>query len=118
VILPVAVAIDDSNLRLWLERHALLFLAARDPARNVAILDGLIVALCVLSVTAMLSAGMLGGFYPPYMIWGKTVSDWRWRRCSSMCAPAARRYRSSCAQRNLQPSESRTACSGCRIIGI
>ena len=39
----------------------MLFLAARDPARNVAILDGLIVGLCVLSVTAALSAGMLGG---------------------------------------------------------
>jgi hypothetical protein len=52
---------------------ALLFLAARDPARNVAILDGLIVGLCVLSVTAMLSARMLSGFYPAYMIWGKAL---------------------------------------------
>src|SRR6266851_4950262 len=52
---------------------AMLFLAARDPARNVAILDGLIVGLCVLSVTAVLSARMLGGFYPAYMIWGKAV---------------------------------------------
>jgi hypothetical protein len=51
----------------------LLFLAARDPARNVAILDGLIVGLCVLGVTAVLSARMLGGLYPPYMIWGKAV---------------------------------------------
>jgi hypothetical protein len=52
---------------------AMLFLAARDPARNVAILDGLIVGLCVLSVTAVLSSRMLGGFYPAYMIWGKVV---------------------------------------------
>jgi hypothetical protein len=52
---------------------AMLFLAARDPARNVAILDGLIVGLCVLSVTAMLSAKMLDGIYPAYLIWGKAV---------------------------------------------
>ena len=52
---------------------AMLFLAARDPARNVAILDGLIVGLCVLSVTAALSAGMLGGIYPAYLIWGKAA---------------------------------------------
>jgi len=52
---------------------AMLFLAARDPARNVAILDGLIVGLCVLSVTAALSAGMLSGIYPAYLIWGKAA---------------------------------------------
>jgi hypothetical protein len=52
---------------------AMLFLAARDPARSVAILDGLMVGLCVLSVTAMLSAKMLAGMYPAYMIWGKAV---------------------------------------------
>ena len=60
-------------LMLILTISALLFLAARDPARNVAILDGLIVGLCVLSVTAVLSARMLGGFYPAYMIWGKAA---------------------------------------------
>jgi len=43
------------------------------PARNVAILDGLIVGLCVLSVTAVLSARMLGGIYPAYLIWGKAA---------------------------------------------
>src|SRR5437867_6956349 len=60
-------------LILILTISAMLFLAARDPARNVAILDGLIVGLCVLSVTAVLSARMLSGFYPAYMIWGKAV---------------------------------------------
>src|SRR5713226_8435598 len=33
----------------------LLFLAARDPARNVAILDALIVGLCILAITPLLS---------------------------------------------------------------
>ncbi len=51
----------------------MLFLAARDPARNVAILDGLIVGLCVLSVAAALFAGMLGGIYPACLIWGKAA---------------------------------------------
>jgi len=31
------------------------------------------VGLCVLSVTAVLSARMLGSFYPAYMIWGKAA---------------------------------------------
>ena len=52
---------------------ALLFFAARDPARNVAILDGLIVGLCILSVTALLTAKMLIGMYPAYLVWGKAV---------------------------------------------
>ena len=51
----------------------MLFLAARDPARNVAIFDGLIVGLCVLSITALLSVKMLEGIYPAYLIWGKAV---------------------------------------------
>jgi hypothetical protein len=33
----------------------MLFFAARDPERNVAIIDGLIVGLCVLSVTPLIS---------------------------------------------------------------
>src|SRR5260370_42425675 len=44
----------------------LLFLAARDPARNVAILDALIVGLCILSITPLLSLKLLAGIYPPY----------------------------------------------------
>jgi hypothetical protein len=48
----------------------MLFLAARDPARNVAILDALIVGLCILSITPLLSLKMLdfGSLYPPYLI--------------------------------------------------
>jgi len=52
---------------------AMLFFAARDPARNVAIIDAFIVGLCVLSVTALLSARLLDGLYPSYLIWGKAV---------------------------------------------
>ncbi len=52
---------------------AMLFFAARDPARNVAIIDAFIVGLCVLSVTAVLSARLLDGLYPSYLIWGKAV---------------------------------------------
>jgi len=53
----------------------LLFLAARDPVRNVAILDALIVGLCVLAITPLLSLKMLdlGSLYPPYLIWGRSL---------------------------------------------
>ena len=52
---------------------AMLFFAARDPARNVAIIDAFILGLCVLSMTALLSARQLAGLYPTYLIWGKAV---------------------------------------------
>ena len=51
----------------------LLFLAARDPARNVAILDTLIVGLCILSITPLLSLKLLSGIYPAYFIWGRSL---------------------------------------------
>jgi hypothetical protein len=53
----------------------LLFLAARDPARNVAILDALIAGLCILSITPLLSLKMLdiGSLYPGYLIWGRAL---------------------------------------------
>jgi len=53
----------------------MLFLAARDPARNVAILDALIVGLCILAITPLLSLKMLdiGKLYPAYLIWGRAL---------------------------------------------
>jgi hypothetical protein len=53
----------------------MLFLAARDPARNVAILDALIVGLCILTITPLLSLKMLdiGKLYPAYLIWGRAL---------------------------------------------
>ena len=53
----------------------MLWLAARDPARNVAILDGLAVGLCILAVTPLLSLKRLdlAKLYPPYMIWGRSL---------------------------------------------
>ncbi len=53
----------------------MLFLAARDPARNVAILDALIVGLCILAITPLLWLKMLdfGRLYPPYLIWGRAL---------------------------------------------
>jgi hypothetical protein len=51
----------------------MLFLAARDPARNVAILDAFIVGLCILSITPLLSLKLLAGLYPPYLIWGRSL---------------------------------------------
>jgi hypothetical protein len=53
----------------------MLFFAARDPVRNVAILDALIVGLCILAITPLLSLKMLdlGSLYPPYLIWGRSL---------------------------------------------
>ena len=53
----------------------MLFLAARDPARNLPILDALIVGLCVLAITPLLSLKMLdiGKLYPAYFIWGRAL---------------------------------------------
>lgn len=54
---------------------AMLFLAARNPERNVAIVDALIAGLCILSVTPLLSLWMtdIRGIYLAYLIWGQSV---------------------------------------------
>ena len=53
----------------------LLFFASRDPVRNVAIVDALIVGLCVLVVTPLLSLYTLDlrGLFPGYLIWGRSA---------------------------------------------
>ncbi len=58
---------------MMLMLSVMLFLAARDPARNVAILDALIVGLCILSITPLLSLKLLSGIYPAYFIWGRAL---------------------------------------------
>ena len=55
---------------------SVLFLfAARDPVRNVAILDALIVGLSVLACTILLSVYTLDiqQLYPGHLIWGRAV---------------------------------------------
>jgi hypothetical protein len=53
----------------------LLWFTARDPVRNVAILDALIAGLCILAVTPLLSLWMtdIRAIYPAYFIWGRSV---------------------------------------------
>ncbi len=53
----------------------MLYFAWRDPVRNVAIVNGLIGGLCVLAVTPLISLYTLdlGGLYPGYAIWGRSV---------------------------------------------
>ena len=53
----------------------LLWLAARDPVRNVAVIDALIVGLCILSVTPLISLRTLPvrELYPGYLVWGRSV---------------------------------------------
>ena len=53
----------------------MLFFAYRDPVRNVAIIDSLIVGLCVLALTPLLSMYTpdIRRLYPGYLIWGRSL---------------------------------------------
>jgi len=53
----------------------LFFFASRDPVRNVAIVNGLIVGLCILAITPLLSLYTLDvrRLYPGYLIWGRSL---------------------------------------------
>jgi hypothetical protein len=52
-----------------------LWLAARDPVKNLAIVDGFIVGLCVLAVTPLISLWMtdIRSLYPAYLLWGRSI---------------------------------------------
>ena len=52
----------------------LLWLASRNPLRNVAIVDGLVVGLCILAATPLLSLWMtdIRSIYPAYFLWGRS----------------------------------------------
>jgi len=54
---------------------AILFRAARDPERNVAVVDGLIVGLVILSVTPLLSLQTVDirRVYPGHLVWARSV---------------------------------------------
>jgi len=53
----------------------LLWLASRNPVRNVAIVDALIAGLCILAVTPLLSLWMtdIRSIYPAYFLWGRSA---------------------------------------------
>jgi hypothetical protein len=53
----------------------LLWLASRNPVRNAAIVDALIVGLCILAVTPLLSLWMtdIRSMYPAYLLWGRSA---------------------------------------------
>ncbi len=60
---------------LMLMLSVMLFLASRDPVRNVAIVNAVIVGLCVLAVTPLLSLYTLDirQLYPGWLIWGRSL---------------------------------------------
>src|SRR5437899_5719898 len=53
----------------------MLFLAARDPERNVAIIDGMTLGLCILAITPLVSLYTLDirRLYPGYLIWVRSL---------------------------------------------
>jgi hypothetical protein len=53
----------------------MLYFAARNPARNLAVIDALIVGLCILAITPLLSLYTLDlrRLYPSYMIWNRSL---------------------------------------------
>ena len=60
---------------LALMLSVMLFLAARDPERNVAIIDAVSVGLCILAITPLISLYTLdvGRLYPAYLVWGRSL---------------------------------------------
>jgi hypothetical protein len=60
---------------LALMLSVLLFFASRDPVRNVAIVNALIVGLCILAITPLLSLYTLDirRLYPGYLLWGRSL---------------------------------------------
>jgi len=53
----------------------LLWLASHDPLRNVAIVEALIVGLCILALTPLLSLWTtdIRSMYPAYLLWGRSA---------------------------------------------
>jgi hypothetical protein len=53
----------------------LFWFAARDPVRNVAILDAVIAGLCILAITPLISLWMtdIRSIYPAYLVCGRSV---------------------------------------------
>jgi Na+-driven multidrug efflux pump len=60
---------------LTLMVSVMLFLASRDPERNVAIIDAVSVGLCILAVTPLVSlyTSDLGRLYAGHLIWGRSI---------------------------------------------
>ncbi len=53
----------------------MLYFAFRDPVRNVAVLYGIVLGLCIAAVTSVISLSTLdaGRLYPPYSIWAHSL---------------------------------------------
>ena len=53
----------------------MLFFASRDPVRNAAVVDAVIIGLCVLALTPLLSLYTLDirKVYPGYLVWGRSL---------------------------------------------
>ena len=53
----------------------MLFFASRDPERNVAVINSLMVGLCILAITPLISLYTLdvSRLYPAYAVWGRSL---------------------------------------------
>ena len=71
--LLLAVVKEMGGLLLMLS--TMLFLAARDPMRNVAIVHAVAVGLCILAVTPIISLYTtdVRSLYPGYLIWARSL---------------------------------------------
>ena len=60
---------------LLLMLSTMLFLAARDPVRNIAIVDAVAIGLCILAVTPIISLYTtdVRSLYPGYLIWTRAL---------------------------------------------
>ena len=71
--LLLAVLKEMGGLALMVS--VMLYLAARDPERNVAIIDAVGMGLCILAITPLVSLYTLdmGRLYAGHLIWGRSL---------------------------------------------
>jgi hypothetical protein len=74
-VTPLLLSLLKETGGMVLMLGVFLWLAARNPLRNVAIVDGFIAGLCILAATPLLSLWMtdIRSIYPAYFLWGRSA---------------------------------------------
>ncbi|MGA8621560.1 MAG: hypothetical protein WB660_23920 [Candidatus Sulfotelmatobacter sp.] len=87
--LPLSLLKEMGGMVLML--GVLLWLASRNPVRNVTVVDALIAGLCILALTPLLSLWItdIRNLYPGYLLWGRFCGAARNGRIALLAATAA-----------------------------
>jgi hypothetical protein len=74
--MQISIAVLKEMGGLALMVSVMLYLAARDPERNVAIIDAVSMGLCIVAITPLVSLYTLvvgrGELYAGHLIWGRS----------------------------------------------